>query len=457
MKKFALPLLSLSVVCMVSLVFSSCKEDEPPAMPRLSIEAPELTVAESVGTIEVKVLLDRAYSQDVTVEYSLSGTAVDIETAGSAALADYEVVGGTGEVDIDKGETEGIIEIEIYGDTGFEEDETIIVQIDDVDTEDIEITNDDEMEITITNDDSKVVASVTTASITVSESDGVDSEGELVKVDIGITLDQPAPTNLIVKYELSGTAYDSLSLYNEDPDIVGFSDYYIHGTLGEIPIAAGQTTGKAQVQLYTDFRYDPEETAIFTLVASQGIDVSTNKTTTLNIKQQDGKAIQLDWQAHAGVDMDIFLWIGEDVNNLEFVRAVSASPGTDPRVEIMFVPDLVTSGAFGLSYIYYSGSANPLGFRVQFIDVVDEVGEAAATREIFEASYTTDNINPWDDPNNGSAPLIAQTFTIVDGAFTDISAITVQSSGSRVKPMEIPSNVKKVKRGVYIHPKTFLK
>jgi len=157
MQKYNLYLsaLSLSALC---LIFSSCKDDdEPPVKPKLSFASSTLTVKESDGTIEIQVVLDKPASQDITVDYSLDGTAIDDITGGTTTPADYEVLSEYGEVEILKGETTGIIELDIYSDSDLEDDETIEISIEDVSSDEIEITRDDEITITVQQEDGLIV------------------------------------------------------------------------------------------------------------------------------------------------------------------------------------------------------------------------------------------------------------------------------------------------------------
>ena len=422
---------------------SSCKEDEPPTPPRISLASVEpLQVNESVGIFEIEVHLDKAYSKDISIEYTLSGTAVDLASAASPAKADYQINRGSGEVDIDAGETTGVIEFQVFNDAAFEQDETIIVHLDEVEDEpSLEITNDDEVTITITNDDQKIVASVATASITTNESDGVDENGELSPVLVTVSLDNPAPENIVIEYQLAGTALDSVT--GSEEQIPGsYWDYYINGVSGELSIASGQSTGVIEIQVYTDFNYEDTETIEVTLVATEAVEVSTNNKTTVNVEQQDGKGIQLDWTEHDGdADMDLFLF-GLDENDVPVtIVAISASPGNTPPFELIFIPDLFTEGRLGLGCVYYSGTADPLNFTVEFVDVTDGVPEEEATRDVYSATYTAANKNEWDEEHGTYPPAVVQTFSIDGGIFTDISEISVPASGSRsrtakLKPVE---------------------
>lgn len=159
MRKSFILLLSLAVVIGFSVGLSSCKKDdpEPVVAPKLSFSSPTLTVKESDGVIEIEVILDKPAPKDITVEYSLDGTAVDPETAAQNEASDYEILTERGEIEIDEGETSGIIEIQLNSDLYLEDPETIEIKLESVD-EGIELTREDEIEITIDQEDGLIIA-----------------------------------------------------------------------------------------------------------------------------------------------------------------------------------------------------------------------------------------------------------------------------------------------------------
>jgi len=145
--RFLISILSLSSVI---LFMPSCKDDAPPTPGEISFAESEMTVKESDGVIEIEIVLSKPVKEDITIEYELSGTAIDVVNGGF----DYEILSDYLEVDIDEGETTGIIEIELYSDFAFESiPETIEIEIVDVDTDALEITNDDEIQITVEQED----------------------------------------------------------------------------------------------------------------------------------------------------------------------------------------------------------------------------------------------------------------------------------------------------------------
>lgn len=443
MKNYAALALSIPLLFGLGLGLSSCKDDEPPVPPKVSFAQSEMSVNEADGVMEVELKLDRPYGKDLSVEYKLAGTANDQAAVGTAD-ADYEISGNPGVTVIESGQTTGVIEIEIYNDNIFEEDETIEITIVDVNTSDVVVGADSKTVITITSDDASVVASFVNTSLRVNESDGM-----LGILKIPVQLDKAAPAETVVNYTLGGSALDSLTGDTEGIP-PSYYDYYVDGVLGELTFAAGATSDTIRLQLYSDFLFEDDETIEITLDESSGVDVGTNAKTTITVDQQDGKVIALVWDDnYTDVDMDMFLWMGPDHDQMIDV-AGSVNSGPTPRLEIVFVPDIFVDAAFGVSYVYYSGTVEPMNFEAHFADFKDGILEAEADRDVYPATYMLDNINKWD--KSGKSPLVVQTFLITDGVLTDVSAITVPETSSRMKALEIPPGMRKTTLGL---PRSF--
>lgn len=430
MQKFTLLICSLCAIVAMGIGFSSCKDDEPFVKPNLSVKTESITVAESGGTVQVEFVLDKGAPGDITIEYELRGTAT--------SPADYTIVGTEGEVEIANGQTSGVVQIQIVADAIFEGNETIEVSIEDVSSTDVLITNDDETTITITDDDPQVTLSMATAALTVNEDDQ--------DVVLEINLSAVSTQAITVGYTLSGTALDLVTGVDEEihPQ---YWDYVVDvENSGELIIPAGANKGQIPLVIFTDFQLEDDETIIVTLNdASSGVQIpaATNKTT-VTVEQQDGKALALVWSnAHTDVDMDLFLWdVGNDPDS---VIAFSANAGATPRVEALFIPSIIESGSLGASYVYYSGTANPMNFEAHFADVVDGVIEPAANRDVFPAAYTLANINAWD-AQNAPAPTVVQTFSLSATGVTNISTpITIPTTGSRMATVATPKGIRKMK------------
>ena len=437
MQKFTLLICSLCALVVLGIGLNSCKDEEPFVKPNLKVSNETLTVAEGAGTVQVEFVLDRGAPGDITVEYSLGGTAI--------SPADYTVVGKEGEVTIANGQTSGTVEIQIVSDAIYEGNETIEISIEDVSSTDVLITNDDESVVTITDDDPQITASFATATQTVSEAVGI--------MQINVTLSQAAPSAVTLQYTLAGTATDSVAAKAANPDLP--TDYAVRGgTPGTLQIAAGQTTGVIRLGVYSDFEmedadpatapWDPETIRITLTQASAGVMVSaTNNVMEIKVNQQDGKVIALFWDeadVDNTIDMDLFLWAGDlgaAVADLELI-SLSASDDTEGP-EVVFIPAVIKEVKIGVTYTYYAGTVTPMVFKSHFINFANGT---IGTREIYEGSYTLANLNPWDAL--ADIVHIEQTFEInAAGEYINISTISTPASGSRVASYKLPRGTTK--------------
>lgn len=298
MQKATASLFILSTLAAGTLILSSCNKDEPFVKPKLSMESASLTVKESDQAITVNVVLDRAYDKDISIAYSLGGTAVDKVKATSTNTAyDYEITSDYLEFEILKGETTGKIEIKLYSDFFIENTETIEISIESANDENIELTREDEIEISVEQEDGMVV-------------------------------------------------------------------------LLEWGIGTGEN--------YTD------------------------------------------------VDMDLFLWAEDATSNLALTNIFS-SQASFQSPEFIFLPLALPDGSYGLSCNYYEGTEDPMNFKVSFYSIIS--GTDALIHSV-NGAYTLNNINAWYETQVD--PILVQTFEKTGGSFSNFSEITVPSSGSRV-------------------------
>jgi len=149
---------SLLLVIALSVMLPSCKEDEPFVKPKLSFTQKTSTFKESDGEVEIEVILDKAYSTDIEIDYSISGTAGEEVKVGNTANPDYKITSDYLKVVIKAGETKGIIKLEFFSDVEIEEDETIKLEIEEVDSDQIEVPFDkDDITITLKQEDGLIV------------------------------------------------------------------------------------------------------------------------------------------------------------------------------------------------------------------------------------------------------------------------------------------------------------
>lgn len=456
--KFELGELTETVIIISDDGDSEDPGEEPGPRVKVSFAAANVTVNENQEELPVVVELNDVIDEDVVVQYSIEGTATR-KTDENTTAADYEISGTVGEILIPKGETSGTINIRLLKDNTLESGETIVLTIEGTNNDLIEIGERPEITITISNNDVEFVASFQTISLAVNEADAGLHE-------IFVSLNQAPSTDVVVKYQIepwlvnnqavSGIAIDSLSAY-EAGISAEYYDYFIDGTSGELTIPAGQTSAAIRINVLSDFHLEDTETIEFTLIASPGIVPGTANKAMITITQEDGRVIALDWGGEGPTDADMDLWIwftvDEGVNWYPFIFSVV--PGNAPP-EIGFIPNTFVmeleqqefhSIKFGISAIYYSGTADPLDFRTIIADFADDDIEPVDQREITDASYGIVNINPWDDPLTGTDPIVVQTFTYENGAYGPASDITVPDERSRVATVKIPNHLMGKKKG----------
>jgi hypothetical protein len=425
---------SLLALAVVGVSLSACKDDdsEPTARATVSFEKSTVSAGEGSGVITVNIVLDRAAAKDMTVSYTLAGTAVDKLTAASAgSAADYEIIGDHGEVEIKKGATSGTIEIQIVSDGTYEGNETIDIALDNVDIDNVDIADDNTVKVTILDDEDEGDV----VHISFDESSIVTSE-DVTELSVVLNLSKPAPEKLVLTYTLDGTALDSVFAFENDAAFL--SDYYVvNGEGGEIVIEKGATTASIDLHIYTDYYLENDETIEISLTTNSiAADVESGAVE-IQVNQQDGRVIQLEWE-DSGADMDLLLWAAKPGEELE--GFVASAFGYTDRPETVIFPDILElpDGDFGVSPIYYSGTDDALNFLVAHVTFAD--GDFLDDVTVKEAKYTLDNINnTWGQQTGGQIPLVAQTFTKRDGVYGNISAITVAAEGSR-RPSTKPAS-----------------
>jgi hypothetical protein len=400
------------------------------------------TAGEGESAVEAKVVLDQPAETDLTLTYTLGGTAV--RKIGSAA-GDYEVTGTVGEVVIPAGQNTASIMFNILDDALFELSENIVLTLGAGTSSAVQIGTQNQMTISILAN-GQVTVSFTETSLTVNESQAGTH-------DIAVTIPAAIGSDVVVSYTLSpwfqgdeviqGAAIDSVTAYqNEVPQM--YYDYWIDGTAGQVTIPAGQTSGLIKVFVTSDLNAEFTEEFSITLTQTTDINVGANSTIEVTVEQEDGLLIELGWGPEAGgayedVDMDMFLWAENSSGTLQLTSIAGINADTEGP-ESIFLPDvLIEDGTYGLSYNYYEGTADPMHFMVIFAELKDGELEAEADFNVFEADYTLDNINPWD--TSGDDPILVQTFDRTSGAYVNFSDIDVPAEGSRARSGKLPKGL----------------
>jgi hypothetical protein len=148
--------LSLASIVGITVGISSCKDDEPTKY-TVTFAETTMTVTESdFDVVEIVVNLDKPAPDDITIDYKIEGTALEYESAGTQDYPDYALE-NVGELEIEKGETSGVINMQLISDIDIEEDETIILTLEKADVEHVTIAPDTKLEITLKQEDGMVV------------------------------------------------------------------------------------------------------------------------------------------------------------------------------------------------------------------------------------------------------------------------------------------------------------
>jgi hypothetical protein len=285
--------------------------------------------------------------------------------------------------------------------------------------------------------EAKAQLSFSVAEKTVNEADGT--------VEIEVTLDKAAPEDFTIEYEWSGTAYEKASPH----PTTGAYDYEILEDAGELEMEEGETTAIIQIKFYSDLAWEDSETINLSIedIDTDLVELTRDDEIDITLEQEDGMIVSLQWgvadgENYTDVDMDFYLWAENDASTLQ-ITDISGSSGFKVSPETIIIPHtIIVDGNYGASYNYYEGSEEPMNFRVVYAELIDGELEPEADWNTFTASYTLANLNPYLE--TGVAPLLAQTFDIENGDYTNFSEIAVSTSGSRVNSgTKLPDNLKR--------------
>jgi hypothetical protein len=381
--------LSLSVLSLALLfTFTNCGDDNEPEKAKIGFQAASSTVLEGNS---VTVLFSQALP---------SGAVPDVELTGNASLnADY-----TFQI------TAAGIVFTTVNDGIYDPDETIIITLKG-------FTGNAEL------------GSITVHTVTITETPlviqfqsnpptGNRIEG-LAQI---VAFNQQLPAGITVTYTITGTATQG-------------TDYTLTQNQNGFVI----TTLKDEI-------YDPNETVIIELTSVTGNAVlGATKIYTLTITDEDeslpaGLKISLSWEAEDGtagdVDMDLLVWFESAPGVYTSKGSVwSAEIGT--QFESTTIPANETNGKWGLSYVYYSGTSNNLKVNVDFRSYKGNIN-TTSNRASYTATYTLANVRgDYDVIFDAGTDIIAQSYQKNNANITDLTQITVATTGSRTKPVTI--------------------
>ena len=220
--------------------------------PRVSFASASQSADEGSGTRDVGVTLDKAPTSDITVKYTVGGTA--------AAGSDFTIA-NSGTVTVAKGATTATIPVTIVDDTEGESGETVVLKL--TGNAGYKVASPGTHALTIADNEPRV--SFASASQSVDEGSGTR--------DVGVTLDKAPTSDITVKYTVGGTA-------------TAGSDFTIADS-GTVTVPAGATTATIPVTIVDDSVQEGSETVVLKFTGSAGYKVGSPGTHTLTIAAND--------------------------------------------------------------------------------------------------------------------------------------------------------------------------
>ena len=251
--------------------------------PEVSFISATGSVSEDRGTHDVALSLSPVPGSDITLNYTLGGTATED--------ADYSIT-GSGTVSVAAGSASVNIPVVITDDDVDENDEAVTLTL--TSGTGYTMGSPSEYTLTITDNDTRTV-DFTSATGSAGE------DGGLHHVAVAISSAPSVPFTL--NYTLGGTA--TLDM-----------DYT---SSGMVPVTAGLTSVNIPIEIIDDDVDDDAETIILTLASGTGYTVGSVNVHTLTITDNDGMP-QVNFASAAGS-------VGEDGGTRDVEVSLSPAPG----------------------------------------------------------------------------------------------------------------------------------
>ena len=205
-------------------------DDDTP--PQVAFNTGTQVVSEEIGTYFTTVFLDEVSGKEISLPFTTSGTV----TSGDFTILNpspLTIPAGSSSVDI---------EINISEGDGWEEDETLVLELDS--PTNAVLGSPDQQSITITEDTPEPVVYLSSATSSVIEGN--------TYLNLGVEMSNAWFEDIDIGYSISGTAQDGST-----------QDYLVDASPLTIP--AGRSHGDIQVQINEDLVYEDDETLVLTL------------------------------------------------------------------------------------------------------------------------------------------------------------------------------------------------
>lgn len=220
--------------------------------PTVSLSSPSQSVSEGAGSVTVTFSMSKTSLLDVTIPYSISGTA--------SSPADHNLSDGT--LTIPAGNTSGSISFNVVNDTMDEPNETVIVTLGSIVNGNVGSPS--SQTITILDDDPPPTIQFSTASQSVSEAVGT--------VTVQVNLSAVSSQSVQVPFTVSGTAANP-----SDHNLVA----------GTFTIPAGSSSASTLFSVVDDNLYESNETIVVTLGSPTNATASGATVQTITINNND--------------------------------------------------------------------------------------------------------------------------------------------------------------------------
>ena len=355
--------------------------------------------AESVSSKAITVDLSTSSTQNVTVDYAVTGTATGSGT-------DYTLANGT--LTINAGSTSGTITVAGIVDDGLDEaNETVILTLSN--PSNATLGSNDTHTYTITDNDSAPVVDFNTTS-----SNGAESTSSKA-----LTVDLSAESSLdvTVDYAVTGTATGS------------GTDYTLAN--GTLTISAGDTSGSITIaSIVNDSLDEANETVIVTLSNPSNATLGSDDAHTYTITDNDSAPV---------VDFNTTSSNGaESVSSADLTVDLSAASGQDVTVNYAVAGTATGSGtdytlANGTLTISAGSTSNTISIASIVDDSLDEANETiiVTLSSPDNATLGSDNTHTYTITDNDDAPEVDFNATSSSGAESSSSkALTVDLSAA---------------------------
>ena len=353
--------------------------------PEVEFQGDSQTAAESDGTIDVTIVLNDAASADLTLNYSLGGTADE--------GTDYRITGsGTALVDVSEDAYSATIPVEIINDIADEDDEeTIILTL----TSGTGYTLGTNLVYTLTIEDDDEIPDIefNYVGFTVDEHDGYVSGISIVS-----SIDPQA--DLTVSYDLGGSAIEN-------------TDYNITGS-GAVTFIAGTSYAEIPLEVVDDSEDEDDETVILTLTGGgTGYTVGSQNQFTLTIRDNDvTPEITFD-DASDNVDEDdgtvhVALSLSEAATadfTLNYGLGGTAVQGTDYTITGAGTVSVMTGeSSISIPVVIIDDSVGE-GVETIILTLTDGTGYTVGSSKVYTLTITDNDVMPAMDFAAASASV----------------------------------------------------